>query len=155
MDHLKDDVNSKSNREEVMRVQLLTPNATLPAFATPLSAGLDLCAAERQVLLPGKSTFVRTGIAICPPKGTYCRIAPKSSLAFKDQIWINAGVIDADYTGEVLVLMTNCGVSEFAIVEGSKIAQIICEKISQPRVVQVFALTETLRGNNGFGSTGP
>jgi len=97
--------------------------------------------------------LVGTGIAIRIPKGTYARIAPRSGLAYKESIGIGGGVIDADYTGEVKLIMMNHGKKNYQVQEGDGIAQMIIEKIDTMGVMEVDNLQISDRGNKGFGST--
>ena len=98
--------------------------------------------------------LIGTGIAMAIPIGNYGRIAPRSGLAAKHMIDVGAGVIDADYRGEVKVLLFNFGETDFAVSEGDRIAQLIVEKYTQTELVEVTDLSETERGEGGFGSTG-
>ena len=93
-------------------------------------------------------------ISISVPKGTYGRIAPRSGLAVKHGITTGAGVIDADYTGPIGIVLFNHGEQDFQIQEGDRIAQLILEQIANKPVIQVQKLTQTTRGDKGFGSTG-
>ena len=88
------------------------------------------------------------------PEGTYGRVAPRSGLALKHSIDVGAGVIDADYRGEVGVILFNFGTKDFEIKEGDRIAQLVLEKIELSEVLEVQELDETVRGEGGFGSTG-
>ena len=112
---------------------------------------------EEVVISPGMSKLVRTGLAMAIPESCYGRIAPRSGLAVKKGIDTLAGVIDADYRGEVGVCLVNHGAKEVSFSKGDKIAQIILERISTPLVVEVERkedLGRTERGTGGFGSTG-
>ena len=118
-----------------------------------MAAGHDLYAME-EVLMPAKGqTLVDTGLAVGLPKGTYARITPRSGLANKKRINVGGGVIDADYTGEVKVIMINHGTQDCLIQVGERIAQIIVEKINTKAAVQVEHLANTDHGTRGFGST--
>lgn len=96
----------------------------------------------------------KIGIKIAIPNNTYCRIAPRSGLAVKHGIDVGAGVIDADYRGELAVILFNFGDKEFSVNKGDRIAQMVVERISYADVVEVDELCETQRGASGFGSTG-
>jgi dUTP pyrophosphatase len=102
--------------------------------------------------------LIKTGISVAVPNGTYGRIAPRSGLALKNGIDVMAGVIDADYRGDVGVILVNLGSSPFTINPGDRIAQLILEKIEYNTSVQEIGeaddLSPTSRGANGFGSTG-
>lgn len=143
-----------ANDSDDLLVKLLTSDATLPSRGSSLSAGHDLYAsADISVPARGKA-LVSTGISIAVPVGTYGRIAPRSGLAAKHSIDTGAGVIDADYRGEVKVLLFNYGDSDFAVAKGDRIAQLILEKVHMGNVRQVDDLEATTRGAGGFGSTG-
>lgn len=88
------------------------------------------------------------------PEGTYGRVAPRSGLAWKNFIDVGAGVIDQDYRGNVGVILFNHSDVDFDVKKGDRIAQLICERIAHPNVVEVKSLSETARGEGGFGSTG-
>ena len=98
-------------------------------------------------------TTLHTDISIEPPKGTYVRIAPRSGLAHKHQFHVLAGVIDADYRVPINVLLHNLGTTDVTITQGQRIAQMICEKAVIPKIEVNATLSDTIRGNNGFGNT--
>ncbi len=145
---------SPTNYALTMEVKRLKPEATLPERQTKGSVGYDLCSAEAQTLGPGERLAIKTGVAVTVPAGTYGRVAPRSGLAVKHGINVMAGVIDPDYTGEVLVVLINHTDTPFAVKPGDRIAQLICEQVSLPSVVEVAELAATERGAKGFGSTG-
>ena len=97
---------------------------------------------------------MKTGLSISFPTGLYARIAPRSGLALKRFIDVGAGVVDADYRGEVGVVLFNHGDQDFEVKMGDRIAQLILEKIDTPPVEEVQGLEGTVRGSSGFGSTG-
>lgn len=136
-----------------LKVKLLRPGGILPVRATSGSAGYDLFSAE-QVFIPGRGRrAVSLAISVQLPKGTYGRVAPRSSLALRG-IDISAGVVDSDYRGEVSVIMVNNGDEGFLVDARMKIAQLILERIVTPTVEEVLELDSTARGKGGFGSTG-
>lgn len=98
--------------------------------------------------------LVKTDIQIEVPTGCYGRVAPRSGLALKNSIDVGAGVIDEDYRGNVGVILFNFSEADFEVKKGDRIAQLICERIAYPNLVEVDSLTETARGEGGFGSTG-
>lgn len=98
--------------------------------------------------------LISTGLSLTVEDGCYGRIAPRSGLAAKHHIDVGAGVIDSDYSGEVMVLLFNHSEVAYTVKAGDRIAQLIIEKISQPCVVEVDTLPASGRGNHGFGSTG-
>ncbi len=130
----------------------------LPSYATLNSAGMDLRAAIDAdiVLAPGKRTLVNAGISIALPEGFEAQIRPRSGLAYKNGVTVlNApGTIDADYRGEIGVILINHGEENFTITRGMRIAQMIIAKYVAAEFIRVEELGETARGDGGFGSTG-
>jgi dUTP pyrophosphatase len=130
----------------------------LPQFETALAAGADLRAALEadMTLAPGARTLIPTGFAMALPAGYEAQIRPRSGLAYKHGITClnTPGTIDADYRGEVKVLLINHGAEPFTITRGERIAQMVIAPITQPDFVSVESLDETVRGAGGFGSTG-
>jgi dUTP pyrophosphatase len=137
-----------------MEVKRLCSHAILPRRATAGSAGFDLFSSDSATLNPGDLVCVSTGIAIKVPPGTYGRIAPRSGITVKHNIHVGAGVIDADYTGEIKVVLCNNGKNSVTFNAFERIAQLIIEKIEVPEILEVLELGETGRGSGGFGSTG-
>ena len=115
---------------------------------------MDLHASEEITIQPLTRKAIGTGIAISIPDNTYARIAPRSGLAAKHAIDVGAGVVDADYRGELKVLLINQGSTPFQVKIGDRIAQLILEKIELSDPMEVDSLEETNRGDHGFGSTG-
>ena len=138
----------------VLKVQKLNNNAALPKRSTAGAGGYDLCASQDCVIPAGGKGLVPTGLSISFPAGLYARIAPRSGLALKKFINVGAGVVDADYRGEVGVVLFNHGDQDFQVKMGDRIAQLILERIDTPPVEEVSGLGETIRGTGGFGSTG-
>ncbi|EEH42962.2 deoxyuridine 5'-triphosphate nucleotidohydrolase [Paracoccidioides brasiliensis Pb18] len=137
-----------------LMVKKLVSTARAPTRGSAFAAGYDLyCAAPTVIPAKGKG-LVDTGLAIAVPEGTYGRIAPRSGLASKHFIDTGAGVIDADYRGEVKVLLFNFSDADFTVNEGDRIAQLVLERIYNPEVLEVEELEESVRGVGGFGSTG-
>ena len=134
-------------------VKKLEKDAVVPARATPGSAGFDLSSVEKLTVPSKGRAVVSTGISIKLPPGTYGRVAPRSGIALKFGIDVLAGVIDADYRGEIRVILYNSGDLVFDVEKGQRIAQLIVEKIEMPEVEVVSHLSETER-QGGFGSTG-
>jgi dUTP pyrophosphatase len=132
----------------------------LPAYQTAHAAGLDLLAAVPDdapvVLEPGKYALVPTGLSVALPEGYEAQVRPRSGLAAKHGVTVlNApGTIDADYRGEVAVLLINHGSAPFTIRRGERIAQMVIAPVAQAELVPVDALSPTMRGAGGFGSTG-
>ena len=105
-------------------------------------------------ILPTRRVVIRTGVSARPPKGYFLRCAPRSGLASKSGIDVLAGVIDPDYTGEIMCILQNNGDKAFKVNHGDKICQMILLAYTTPDIVVVDALDNTGRGENGFGSTG-
>ncbi len=143
----------------VLRVRRLRPDAVLPARATPGSAGYDLCACldEELTVHPGEIVKVSTGLAVeLSGNGYAAMIYPRSGLASRYGLTLAncVGVVDSDYRGEVCVAMINLGTKAYAIQSGERIAQLVVTPVALPTVEEVAALSDTVRGTGGFGSTG-
>lgn len=130
----------------------------LPAYATPMSAGLDLLAAveEPVTLAPGERRLVPTGLALALPDGYEAQVRPRSGLALKHGVTVlnSPGTIDADYRGEVAVILVNLGQAPFSISRGDRIAQLVVAPVARVAWSEAAALPATARGAGGFGSTG-
>mmetsp|Transcript_23667 Transcript_23667/g.39058 ORF Transcript_23667/g.39058 Transcript_23667/m.39058 type:complete len:191 (-) Transcript_23667:272-844(-) len=135
-------------------VKRISEFATLPIRGTPYAAGYDLAAAHECIIPAHGKGLVKTDLAIHVPDGCYGRIAPRSGLAWKNFIDVGAGVIDADYRGNVGVLLFNHGEAELKVARGDRVAQLILERIATPEVIEVADLEDSARGAGGFGSTG-
>ena len=139
---------------EPLKFKKLDPRATLPTRGSTAAAGLDLYSIDVLNLQSMERKLVRTGLAVAIPEGFYGRIAPRSGLATKNGIDVLAGVIDADYRGEIQCLLHNTGNETVELPAEAKVCQLIIEKIITPTPVLVDDLTNTTRGSGGFGSTG-
>jgi len=130
----------------------------LPAYATSQSAGMDLLAAvfEPAVVKSGEIAIIPTGIAISLPEGYEAQIRPRSGLAAKFGITVlnSPGTIDADYRGEIKVILINHSSSDFVIERGMRIAQMVIARYEHVILEEVQSLEDTSRGAKGFGSTG-
>jgi dUTP pyrophosphatase len=132
----------------------------LPAYQSVDAAGLDLLAAVPAetplILAPGKHAMVPTGLAIALPSGFEAQVRPRSGLAAKHGVTVlnSPGTIDADYRGEISVILINHGEAAFAIRRGERIAQMVIAPVVQAQLVPVTTLFATGRGSGGFGSTG-
>jgi len=132
----------------------------LPAYETAQSAGMDLRAAVAQdahvTLQPGARALIPTGLAIALPPGFEAQVRPRSGLALKHGITClnSPGTVDADYRGELAVILVNLGQEPFIIKRGERIAQMVIAPVTQGSFVEVELLDETARGAGGFGSTG-
>ena len=139
-------------------IKRLSKNITLPKYETIGSSGMDLTANVDQeiVIEPGKSAIIPTGLAVSIPKNHEIQIRPRSGLAAKNQISIlnTPGTIDADYRGELKIILINHGVKKFKIEKGLRIAQMVLCPIVKAVLKEVDNLEETGRGSGGLGSTG-
>ena len=131
----------------------------LPAYATPGAAGLDLRAALPDGPLrlePGERLLVPTGLELELPDGTEGQVRPRSGLALRHGVTLlnTPGTIDADYRGEVGVILINHGSEAFTIQHGDRIAQLVVAAVLQAEIAEVEELSDTTRGSGGFGSTG-
>uniref|UniRef100_A0AAV1U859 Deoxyuridine 5'-triphosphate nucleotidohydrolase n=1 Tax=Peronospora matthiolae TaxID=2874970 RepID=A0AAV1U859_9STRA len=147
-------VTKRSRPAPILRVKKLSPQAILPSRGSSLAAGLDLAAAYDAVIPAGSKGLVKTDLAIAVPDCCYARVAPRSGLALKNFIDTGAGVIDADYRGNVGVLLFNHSTEDFAVKRGDRVAQLILERIEYPSIMEVDEIDQTARGASGFGSTG-
>lgn len=128
----------------------------LPAYATSGAAGMDVVSAEDLTLPSMGRHAVATGLALAIPEGYEVQVRPRSGLALKHGITLpnTPGTIDSDYRGELKVILLNLGTEAFEIKRGDRIAQLILAPVQIGRMVEVDELDETVRGANGFGSTG-
>lgn len=132
----------------------------LPAYQTAHAAGLDLLAAVPEgdplTMQPGQRALVPTGLMIAVPPGHEAQVRPRSGLAFKHGVTVlnSPGTIDADYRGEISVLLINHGDEPFTIRRGERIAQLVIAAVTQANLAAVASLPPTDRGSGGFGSTG-
>ncbi|MEQ1731177.1 MAG: dUTP diphosphatase [Vicinamibacterales bacterium] len=142
----------------IVSIQRLSPNATLPAYATPGAAGMDLSAAidEPMVLEPGRIALVPCGFAIALPHGFEAQIRPRSGLAARHGVTVlNApGTIDCDYRGEVKAILINHGSEPFTITPAMRVAQMVVGAVEQVVWAPADALPDTARADGGFGHTG-
>lgn len=130
----------------------------LPQYMTDGAAGLDLYAAvkESDIIQPGEIKLISSGISIALPEGYEAQIRPRSGLALKHGITMvnTPGTIDADYRGEIGLILTNLGQAPFVINRGDRIAQMVINKVARAEFVEVEDLVQTDRSTGGFGSTG-
>lgn len=142
-----------------MKIKIINKSKhELPAYATPAAAGMDLRAnlEEPLFLKPLERMLVPTGLFLEIPVGYEAQIRPRSGLAFKNGITVlnSPGTIDADYRGEVKVILVNLSNQEFTINDGERVAQMVIAKHEQAEWIEVETLEESARGEGGFGSTG-
>ena len=139
-------------------IKRLSKNVTLPRYETEDSSGLDLAANidEQIKILPGKSEIIPTGLAVAIPKNFEIQIRPRSGLAAKSQISVlnTPGTIDADYRGEIKVILINLSDKVFVVEKGLRIAQMVVCPVMKVSLKEVANLEITERGSGGFGSTG-
>ena len=130
----------------------------VPQYSTASSAGMDLraCIGSPIVLKPLQRTLVPTGIYMALPEGYEAQVRPRSGLAFKHGVTVmnTPGTIDADYRGEVGVILINLGQEDFVINDGERIAQMVIARYEQAELLAVEVLDETERGSGGFGHSG-
>ena len=139
-----------------LRVKRLSPSATLPSRAHPTDAGLDLHAAVDLSIPPGETRLVGTGLALELPSGSEAQVRPRSGLALTHNVTVlnTPGTIDEGYRGEVGVILINHGRRVFEVRSGMKVAQLVVQPTLDVDVVAVDSLSDTPRGDGGFGSTG-
>lgn len=139
-----------------LKVKLINKDAKLPQYANPGDAGLDLYSVEEKVIQPGEAELIATGMIIELPRGTEAQVRPRSGLALKHQVTVlnSPGTIDEGYRGEVKVILINHGKKEFKVEKQMRIAQMIVAPVSKVNVIEVKDVSDTERGEGGFGSTG-
>jgi dUTP pyrophosphatase len=144
--------------EELEVLVSMAAGARLPEYATVASSGMDLCALldEPATLLPLERKLISTGVHISIPEGYEAEIRPRSGIAFKFGVTLlnTPGTIDADYRGEIKVLLINLGAEPFVVSDGDRIAQMVFKNITKARWRTVDVLPDSERGKGGFGSTG-
>jgi dUTP pyrophosphatase len=132
----------------------------LPSYQSALAAGLDLIAAVAAgspiAIAPGARALVPTGIAIALPAGFEAQVRPRSGLAAKHGLTVlnSPGTIDADYRGEIKVILINHGAESVEVARGMRIAQLVITTVTRATFIETVSLDETTRGSGGFGSTG-
>ncbi|MEL6930431.1 MAG: dUTP diphosphatase [Cyanobacteria bacterium J06600_6] len=139
-----------------LKIKQLHSLATIPNYAHPGDAGLDLYAIEALEILPGETQLIKTGIAIALPLGYEAQIRPRSGLALKHSITVlnSPGTVDAGYRGEIGIILINHGKKTFQVVPGMKVAQMVVTTLIHTKVTVVTNLDSAYRGEKGFGSTG-
>ena len=139
-------------------IKRLSKNINLPKYETDGSSGMDLSAniSSHIKIHPGETSIIPTGISVSIPKNFEIQIRPRSGLAAKNQISVlnTPGTIDADYRGEIKVILINLGKKTFLIEKGARIAQMVLSPIEKAKIREVENLEKTKRGSGGFGSTG-
>ncbi len=139
-----------------LKVKKISETAKLPQYAHPGDAGMDVFSNEEKLIRTGESALIKTGIKIELPANTEAQVRPRSGLALKEGITVlnTPGTIDEGYRGEVGVILINHSEKDFLITAGMKIAQMVISPVYQAEVIEVDELSDTHRGEGGFGSTG-
>jgi dUTP pyrophosphatase len=137
-----------------LKIQKLDPSAKLPSYAYEGDAGMDLFSLEEVEIPSGEKIAVRTGLKFAIPRGYAGFVWDKSGLAAKYHLKTMAGVIDSNYRGELLVVLTNLGKEMYKVEKGSKVAQLVIKPIANPEIEEGEIEDETDRGKGGFGSSG-
>ena len=137
----------------MLKVHLLNDQATLPVRGSPGAAGWDLASSAQVSLQPGERHLVPLGLSLEVPPGCYGRSAPRSSMALRG-VDVAGGVVDADFRGEVKIILVNNGAELFVVNVGDRVGQLILEKIAHVNLEVPSSLSSTVRGTAGFGSTG-
>ncbi len=140
--------------EVKIKVKKLSEDARLPEYAHAGDAGMDLFSNENCEVLPGERKLIGTGLSIELPKDYVSLFWDKSGVAYKNGIKVMAGVIEYTYRGEYKVLLYNTSKEIYKVEKGQKIAQLLIQPIATAEVEEVEDLSETVRGDGGFGSTG-
>lgn len=139
-----------------VRFKKLRPDATLPSYAHPGDAGMDVRSVESAEIAPGARTLLHTGLVMALPPGYEAQVRPRSGLALKHGVTVlnTPGTIDAGYRGEVGVILANFGDAPFSVAKGDRIAQIVIAPVTTAEIEEAETVDETDRGGGGFGSTG-
>jgi|SRR3989344_1838313 len=137
-----------------IKVKKIHSDAVIPDYAKDGDAGFDLHSLEEKILAAGEKAVIKTGIKIEIPNGYFGSIRDRSGLAAKNALHCLAGVVDSGYRGEIGIVMINLGKDEFKINRGDRIAQMLIQKVERVEIEEVEELSESFRGESGFGSTG-
>lgn len=137
-----------------VQIQRIHPEAKMPVLAYKGDAGMDIFAAEELEIRPGERAAIKTGLKLAIPEGYAGFVWDKSGLALRHHLKTMAGVIDSNYRGELMVVLTNMGKEVYQVEKGSKIAQLVIAPIASFKIVEADIQDETDRGEGGFGSSG-
>ena len=137
-----------------LKIKKIDPGAKLPQRAHLHDAGIDIFSLERMIVSPGKRVAIRTGISIEIPEGYAGLVWDKRGIAIKEGLTTIGGVIDSTYRGELLIGIVNIGTTEYVFEKGHKVAQLLIQKIELVDIIEAESLSDTARGESGFGSTG-
>jgi len=139
-------------------IKRLSKTVSMPKYETIGSSGMDLAADidEKIEIKPGETKIIPTGLSVSIPREFEIQIRPRSGLAVKHQLSVlnTPGTIDADYRGEIKVILINLGKKSFVVEKGSRIAQMVLCPIIKAKIIEIETLDDTTRGSGGFGSTG-
>lgn len=138
----------------ILRVLRTRPDAIVPTTAYPGDAGMDLAVVGRHILEPGEAVDLPTGLRVEIPVGHWARITGRSSTMRRRGLFVNEGIIDNGYRGELFVFVKNMGESMAIVEHGDRLAQLILAPLVNPVVQEVDDLSESIRGDKGFGSSG-
>jgi len=143
---------------ETVHVKKYRTGAQLPLQGTAHAAGYDItaCIEEKVVIRPGERSLIPTGLLLELPSGMEAQVRPRSGLAIRNGVTLlnSPGTIDADYRGEVKVILINHSQEPFTVDNGMRIGQLVFKHVCSPQIVEVDAISETARGSGGFGHTG-
>lgn len=150
---------SCQKNSEVLPIPMVAPSRDLmPSYASSLAAGADVRARLEKplILAPGSSALIPTGLRVAIPEGYEIQVRPRSGLALKEQVTVlnTPGTIDADYRGEIGIILINHGKKDFIIEPGMRIAQLVLARVHKAEFIFVEELLSTSRGEGGFGHTG-
>ncbi len=137
-----------------LKVKKLSPDATLPSYSHPGDAGMNMYANETVTIQPGEAVKIKSGIAMEIPEGYVGLMWDRSGLSTNHKIKSLGGVIDSGYRGESLYGLINLGTEPYTVEKGHKVIQMLIQKVETVQIVEVETLSDTSRGENGFGSTG-
>jgi dUTP pyrophosphatase len=137
-----------------IKIKKLDPDAKIPSYAHPGDAGMDMFANETVTVEPGQSVKIRTGVAMEIPEGHVGLMWDKSGLSVNHGLKVLGGVIDSGYRGESLLGVINLSKVPYTFEKGHKVCQMLIQKVENPEIEEVEGLTDTSRGEGGFGSTG-
>ncbi len=147
-----------SKNKAILIPTILSEGAELPSYGSDLAAGADAraCLKEDIVIAPGDSALIPTGLKVAIPEGYEIQVRPRSGLALKNKITVlnTPGTVDADYRGEIGVILINHGRELFRVTPGMRIAQLVLSEVVQAHFSIEESLTSTARGEGGFGHTG-
>ena len=147
------EIQKEGGNNFVIKVKKLHPDATVPMYAHPGDAGMDLYSVEDLILRPNYRAKIKTGISIELPSGYVSLVWDKSGVSSKG-IKVLGGVLDSGYRGEYIVMLVNLSSEDFEIKKGQKVAQLLIQKVENPEIEIADELSDTSRGAGGFGSTG-